>query len=154
MNFLHNFKKMMKYIIFTCLFTMTLTKRTVVITGANRGIGLQATKQLAATGEWNVVMACRDKDLAEKARNTIPIGKENCEVRQLDLANLADVKRFCDAWKAEKRPLNVLACNAGLQVNSGDKSIPPRFTADGFELTVGTNHLGHFALIQVRSIQT
>jgi len=87
-------------------------KRTVIITGANRGIGFQGAKQLAATGDWNVVMACRDISLGNAALNRIVKGRENCEVQRLDLASLEDVKRFCKEWKGQKRPLHVLAANA------------------------------------------
>ena len=96
-----------------------------------------------------MVMACKDPSLAERALRSIPIGRENCEVRRLNLASLSDVRRFCDEWRSERRPLDVLACNAGIQVSNGGKA-SPRFTEDDFEVTVGTNHLGHFALIQVK----
>lgn len=124
------------------------SRRTVIITGANSGIGFQGVKQLAETGNWNVIMACRNKILAEKALSRISKGRENCEVQLLDLASLDDVRRFCTEWKKQKRPLHVLAANAGIQMQSGNKAAPPVFTSDGFEATVGTNHIGHFLLIQ------
>ena len=70
-------------------------KRTVVITGANRGIGYEATRQLAATGDWQIIMAVRNPTLASRAISNMQ-GKEHCEIKELDLASLADVSRFCE----------------------------------------------------------
>ena len=122
-------------------------KRTVLITGANRGIGLEATRQLASTGDWKIIMGVRNPDLASRAISRME-GKENCEIRQVDLASLADVKRFCEEIKKEENSIDVLACNAGIQV-SGSAKNGPSFTKDGYEITVGTNHIGHFAMIQM-----
>ena len=121
-------------------------KRSVVITGANRGIGYEATRQLAATGDWQIIMAVRNPTLASRAISNMQ-GKEHCEIKELDLASLADVNRFCEEMKKEKRTIDVLACNAGIQV-SGSANKGPSFTKDGYEITVGTNHIGHFAMIQ------
>lgn len=85
-------------------------RRTVIITGANRGIGLAAAKTLAATNEWNIVMACRSLERAEAAKKTIP-NNQCVEVLALDLSDLKSVKKFASEWGS--RPLHVLACNAG-----------------------------------------
>lgn len=107
--------------------------RTVVVTGANSGIGLIAARELARVGARTVI-AVRDPQKGERAAATID---GNVEVRRLDLADLASVRAFADAWEGE---IDVLINNAGVM-------IPPRgTTADGFELQFGTNHLGHFAL--------
>ena len=119
----------------------------MVITGANRGIGLEATQQLAATGEWQIIMGVRNPDLARRAITRME-GKENCEIRQLNLASLADVTRFCEELRKEKKSIDVLACNAGIQV-SGSAKNGASFTEDGYEITVGTNHIGHFMMIQL-----
>lgn len=122
------------------------TRRTVVITGGNRGIGLAATRQLASTGEWNIVIACRNPTLGLAAMNSLPTQyRNNVEVATLDLADLASIRLFCEEWKSKGRPLDVLACNAGVQ-HSGAKDTILR-TKDGFEDTIGTNHIGHFLLI-------
>lgn len=131
------------------------TRRTVIVTGANSGVGFEATRQLAATNEWNIVMACRSLDKAEKAKaKIIGLGSgDNIEVAQLDLADLKSVKSFCQQWG--QRPLHVLACNAGIQrqtnafgreIIKGD-SIPR--TVQGFEETIGVNHLAHWYMTQM-----
>jgi NAD(P)-dependent dehydrogenase (short-subunit alcohol dehydrogenase family) len=107
--------------------------RTVVVTGANSGIGLVAARELARVGA-RVVLAVRDAGKGERAASTI---SGDVEVRPLDLADLSSVRAFADSWTGD---LDVLINNAGVM-------IPPRGTTkDGFELQFGTNHLGHFAL--------
>ena len=107
--------------------------RAFVVTGANSGIGLIAARELARTGA-HVVIAVRDTARGEQAAATIA---GETEVRTLDLADLASVRAFADAWDG---PLDVLVNNAGVMA-------PPKSrTKDGFELQIGTNHLGHFAL--------
>jgi NAD(P)-dependent dehydrogenase (short-subunit alcohol dehydrogenase family) len=107
--------------------------RTVVITGANSGIGLATARELARAGA-RVVLAVRDTAKGERAAATISGDRE---VRPLDLADLASVRAFASAWDGE---LDVLVDNAGVMAT------PARRTAEGFELQIGTNHLGHFAL--------
>jgi NAD(P)-dependent dehydrogenase (short-subunit alcohol dehydrogenase family) len=107
--------------------------RTFVITGANSGIGLVAARELARAGGC-VVLAVRDPARGEEAAGTI---EGETEVRRLDLADLSSVRAFADAWD---RPIEVLIDNAGVMAT------PKRRTKDGFELQIGTNHLGHFAL--------
>jgi NAD(P)-dependent dehydrogenase (short-subunit alcohol dehydrogenase family) len=107
--------------------------RTVVITGANSGIGLGAARALAADGR-RVVMAVRDTAKGERAAASIDGA---VEVRALDLADLASVRAFADGWSGD---IDVLINNAGVM------AVPKGRTADGFELQIGTNHLGHFAL--------
>src|SRR4051812_14939406 len=106
--------------------------RTVLVTGANSGLGEVTARELAARGA-TVVLACRDlaKGDAAAARMAGAVS-----VRRLDLADLDSVRRFADATG----PVEVLVNNAGVMA-------PPRQrTVDGFELQFGTNFLGHFAL--------
>jgi NAD(P)-dependent dehydrogenase (short-subunit alcohol dehydrogenase family) len=110
------------------------TGRTVVITGANSGIGLVAARELARAGA-RVVMAVRNLDKGRAAADSIPSGE--VEVRELDLADLASVRRFAEGYQGE---LDLLINNAGVMAP------PRRETKDGFESQFGTNHLGHFAL--------
>lgn len=91
----------------------SLKRKTVIVTGANRGIGLAAVKALAATNEWNIVMACRSIENAENARKSIK-NSDVIEICQLDLADLRSVKKFAADWG--NRPLHVLACNAGMRM--------------------------------------
>ncbi len=105
----------------------------VIVTGANSGIGRAAARVLASAGA-DVTLAVRNVEKGQAAAAAIP-GKT--EVRELDLADLASVRRFADQWDGE---IELLINNAGVM-------IPPLTrTADGFELQIGTNHLGHFAL--------
>jgi NAD(P)-dependent dehydrogenase (short-subunit alcohol dehydrogenase family) len=89
------------------------TKKTVVITGANSGVGFQATKQLATTNNWNVIMACRNREKAEAAKSTIRVGNENVYILDMDLADLKSVKTFSSLLA--NTPIDVLVCNAGIQ---------------------------------------
>jgi NAD(P)-dependent dehydrogenase (short-subunit alcohol dehydrogenase family) len=110
-----------------------LDGRTFVVTGANSGIGLIAARELARAG-GHVVLAVRDTARGDQAAASI---QGSTEVRRLDLADLASVREFAEQWD---RPLDVLINNAGVMAT------PQRRTKDGFELQIGTNHLGHFAL--------
>lgn len=126
--------------------------RDIVITGANSGVGLEGAKLLVAAGH-RVVCACRTQakaDVAASAANAAASGalRPGIAVGMVcDLANLSSVRTFAAAFKASKRPLDSLCLNAGLALNTADKEASR--TADGFELTVGTNHLGHFLLAQL-----
>jgi NAD(P)-dependent dehydrogenase (short-subunit alcohol dehydrogenase family) len=107
--------------------------RTVIVTGAGGGLGLVTARELSRAGA-RVVLAVRDVGAGERAAATL---EATVEVRELDLASLASVRRFADAWTG---PVQVLINNAGVA------NTPLRRTEDGFELQFGTNHLGHFAL--------
>jgi NAD(P)-dependent dehydrogenase (short-subunit alcohol dehydrogenase family) len=115
--------------------------RTAVVTGANSGIGLEAVKVLAAAGA-HVVMACRDPQRAAEAASEVRTAHPRAalEVLPLDLASLASVRDFAKAFADRHPRLDLLINNAGVM------AIPRRTTADGFEMQLGTNHLGHFAL--------
>ncbi len=110
-----------------------MTGRTVIITGANSGIGRAAARALAGA-HARVVLAVRNPDKGRAAAATMP---GETEIRELDLASLASVHAFAAAWEGD---IEVLINNAGVMVP------PLSRTADGFELQFGTNHLGHFAL--------
>ena len=110
-----------------------MTGRSVIVTGANSGIGRAAARTLAASGA-RVVLAVRDVDKGRAAAASMP-GKT--EVRPLDLARLDSVRDFVAGWEGG---VDVLINNAGVMVP------PLSRTAEGFELQFGTNHLGHFAL--------
>ena len=110
-----------------------MTGRSVIVTGANSGIGRAAARAFAGAGA-RVVLAVRDTAKGETAAAAMP---GTTEVRRLDLASLASVREFADGWSG---PLDLLVNNAGVMVP------PLSRTAEGFELQFGTNHLGHFAL--------
>ncbi|WP_446040689.1 oxidoreductase [Streptomyces sp. SID1121] len=109
------------------------TGRTVLITGAGSGIGLETARAFASAGA-RVTLAVRNLDAARTAASDLP---GDPEVLPLDLADLSSVRGFAAAWD---RPLDVLVNNAGVA------NVPLGRTADGFETHLGTNHLGHFAL--------
>lgn len=118
-----------------------LSGKTVLITGANSGIGLEATRVLAAKGA-HVVMACRDRTKAAAASRDLAAThpKAETEFLRLDLADLASVRQAAEEF-ADKHPrLDVLINNAGVMF------VPQARTVDGFEMQMGTNHFGHFAL--------
>jgi NAD(P)-dependent dehydrogenase (short-subunit alcohol dehydrogenase family) len=110
-----------------------MTGRTVIVTGANSGIGRAAAQALAGAGA-RVVLAVRNLD---KGRAAAASMAGDTDVRQLDLASLASVREFATAWDGQ---IDLLINNAGVMAP------PLGRTAEGFELQLGTNHLGHFAL--------
>ena len=115
--------------------------RVAIVTGGNGGIGLEAARMLAQKGA-RVLLACRSREKTEAAlaelRSSVPGGE--FESRPLDLADLASVRAFASAFLDAHSRLDLLVNNAGVM------AIPRRETADGFEMQLGTNHLGHFAL--------
>ncbi len=115
--------------------------RTVVVTGGNSGLGFESARVLAGRGA-HVVLACRSLDKANEAiaeiTRSAPAAK--LEARALDLAELASVRRFADELRTAHPRIDVLLNNAGVM------ALPRRETADGFEMQIGTNHLGPFAL--------
>ncbi|MFK4482752.1 MULTISPECIES: SDR family oxidoreductase [unclassified Curtobacterium] len=118
------------------------TGRRIVVTGSNSGTGKEAATRLAAAGA-SVVLAVRTTAKGDAAAAEIRAAHPNAdvEVRELDLADLASVRRFAEGIVGEDRPVDVLVNNAGVMAP------PQRFeTVDGFELQFGTNFLGPFAL--------
>ena len=118
-----------------------LTGKVAVVTGANSGIGYETAKAMAAKGA-TVVMACRNLAKANIAANEIRLAVKDAalDIIQLDLADLASIRGFAEAFLARYTRLDLLINNAGVM-------IPPfTQTKDGFELQFGANHLGHFAL--------
>jgi NAD(P)-dependent dehydrogenase (short-subunit alcohol dehydrogenase family) len=106
---------------------------TIIVTGANSGIGLEAVRAFARHGA-HVVLAVRDE---QRGRDAAANVEGSTEVRRLDLADLASVRRFAAEWTGD---IDILVNNAGVLM-------PPfGLTNDGFELQFGINHLGHFAL--------
>jgi NAD(P)-dependent dehydrogenase (short-subunit alcohol dehydrogenase family) len=121
--------------------------RTAVITGANTGLGFETARVLAMRGA-QVVLACRDLDRAKEAAARILAGGSqpaaapagDVQVVRLDLASLASVREAADEIGSAYGPVDLLIDNAGVMWT------PLRRTADDFELQLGVNHLGHFAL--------
>ena len=110
-----------------------LSGRTAIVTGASSGIGAETARALAQAGA-HVVLAVRDPGKGERVAAGIDGATE---VLPLDLADLGSVRAFAQGWA---RPVDLLINNAGIM------AVPQGRTVDGFELHIGTNHLGHFAL--------
>ncbi len=116
--------------------------RAAVVTGGNSGLGLSTARELARAGA-RVVIAVRDTGKGEDAATEIrgSIAGADVEVAALDLADLGSIRDFAQTMETElPEGLDLLVNNAGVMAP------PHRQTADGFELQIGTNHLGHFAL--------
>jgi NAD(P)-dependent dehydrogenase (short-subunit alcohol dehydrogenase family) len=115
--------------------------RVAVVTGANGGLGLEVARELARKGA-HVVMAARDRRKSGEAVASITaeIPDASLEIQQLDLASLASVRHAAANLLAAHPRIDVLVNNAGVM------GIPEQRTEDGFEMQLGVNHLGHFAL--------
>lgn len=115
--------------------------KTVIITGANSGLGYESALALAGKGA-RVVLACRDQAKGRTAVEQITAAHPRATVAlmALDLCSLAAIRAFSDEVLARFPRIDVLINNAGVM------ALPYRTTADGFEMQFGTNHLGHFAL--------
>jgi WW domain-containing oxidoreductase len=115
----------------------------VIVTGATSGLGTETTRVLAQAGA-HVIMAVRKpelgREIAEGLGRGLPKSAGGIEVLPLDLADLVSVRGFAAAFLASGRSLDLLINNAGIM------AVPEGKTKQGFELQVGTNHLGHFAL--------
>jgi protochlorophyllide reductase len=119
-----------------------LTKPTVIITGASSGVGLYAAKALAKRG-WHVVMACRNLEKTEAAAKAVGMQPDQYTVMHLDLASLNSVRNFVTTFRNSGRTLNSLVCNAAVYLPLLKE---PQYSEDGYEISVATNHLGHFLL--------
>ena len=118
-----------------------LRGRTFLVTGGNSGIGFEAARAFAHGG-GPVVLACRDIRRGDEAAARVrgEIASADVDVLEMDLADLASVRDAAKRFADQHAHLDVLVNNAGVM------AVPQRQTADGFELQLGTNHLGHFAL--------
>ncbi len=118
------------------------SSRTVLITGCNSGIGLEAARILARKGGEKIILACRTKQKAEDTAAMILAESPNADLvpAECDLASLESVKKFASTVTGG---LDVVCYNAGIALNTAGGI---ERTADGFEKTIGTNHLGHFYL--------
>ena len=118
-----------------------LSGKIIIITGANSGIGFEATREIVRKSA-EVIVASRDAFKAEaailKIKDEIPDAK--LKFMELNLANLDSVRKFAEEFKSKYTRLDILLNNAGIMM------VPYGKTIDGFENTVGTNHLGHFLL--------
>jgi NAD(P)-dependent dehydrogenase (short-subunit alcohol dehydrogenase family) len=121
-----------------------LSGRWVLITGASAGLGQETARAVVAHG-GNVVLGVRDLDKGERASEPVRAAAANTgatvELREADLASLASIRVFTEGVAADHDRLDVIIANAGVMAT------PEGRTADGFETQFGTNHLGHFLLV-------
>ncbi len=122
-----------------------MNKKTVIITGANSGLGFECAKHIAKQdGDWHILMACRDMNKGNRAKKEIidATGNKNISVCVLDLASFESIHEFVEKFaKSNLPPLHGLINNAGMQIMNGLE-----YTKDNYEITFGTNHLGPFLL--------
>lgn len=121
-------------------------KQTVIITGATRGLGYETARQLLQQPDWFVLIASRNVENNRAAVDKLRLeaGTNQVTALQLDLGSLASVERFVDMFLAmDLPPLHAIVCNAGLSLTHD------AYTDDGFEMTFGVNHLGHFLLVSL-----
>ncbi|MBP2000713.1 NAD(P)-dependent dehydrogenase (short-subunit alcohol dehydrogenase family) [Paenibacillus shirakamiensis] len=121
-----------------------MKNKLVIVTGANSGMGLATTVELARQGA-TVIMACRNKERGEKALAEAKSrsGSSRIELMLLDLGSLRSIRAFAEAFTAKYEALDVLVNNAGVV------SLKRQLTEDGFEVMLGVNHLGHFLLTRL-----
>ncbi|XP_048778378.2 retinol dehydrogenase 12-like [Ostrea edulis] len=124
-----------------CYSKVRLDKKTVIITGANTGIGKETAIDLAGRGA-KVILACRDRCRGERALSDVirKSGSKQVVLKMLDLASLESVRKFAQDINENEPRLDILINNAGVMM------CPLGRTAEGFEMQLGTNHLGHFLL--------
>jgi NAD(P)-dependent dehydrogenase (short-subunit alcohol dehydrogenase family) len=120
-----------------------LTQKTILVTGVSAGLGVETARALAAHGA-QVIGAARDLSKAHAATEQVRAQASRggaLRLVQLDLASLASVRRCADSLLADGKPIDVIIANAGVM------ACPKSTTVDGFETQLGTNHLGHFVLV-------
>jgi NAD(P)-dependent dehydrogenase (short-subunit alcohol dehydrogenase family) len=127
------------------LLQTNLKGKTILITGANTGIGLETSIQLAKLGA-KIILGCRNDDKATAALKHIKDSSKNDQIFypiSLDLGSFKSIRKFVDVIHANGEKVDILINNAGIM------SCPHALTADGFEIQFGTNHLGHYLLTKL-----
>ncbi len=122
---------------------MESTQKTVIITGASSGVGLYAAKALTQKWNYHVVMACRNLEKTYQVAQEVGIPQGSYTVLPIDLGSLGSVRRFSEAFRETGKSLDALLCNAAIYMPLIKE---PLRSPEGYELTMTTNHLGHFLL--------
>ena len=124
------------------------TRRVVVVTGASSGLGLATTVAFAKQKDYFVIAAVRDPAKMDAVAKEAGIPKGSYVAMKLELASLQSVKDFVENVKfyLPARPINHLICNAAVYRPTDPE---PAFTDDGYEMSMGVNHLGHFLLVNL-----
>jgi protochlorophyllide reductase len=119
-----------------------MTKQTAIVTGASSGVGLYTAKALAQRG-WHVIMACRDLPKTEQAARSVGMSADSYSIMHIDLGSLESVRKFVQDFHATGKSLDALVCNAAVYLPLLKE---PMRSPQGYELSVATNHFGHFLL--------
>ena len=119
-----------------------MTQQTVIITGASSGVGLYTAKAMVQRG-WHVVMACRDLPKTAAAAQAVGIPPDTYSIIHIDLGSLESVRKFVQDFRATGKSLDALVCNAAVYLPLLKE---PMRSPEGYELSVATNHFGHFLL--------
>jgi protochlorophyllide reductase len=122
-----------------------MAQPTVIVTGASSGVGLYAAQALLAR-RWHVVMACRDLDKTRRVCADLGIAPAAVTLLHLELGSLVAVRQFAHDFAATGLPLDALVCNAAVYL---PRLQAPQRSPEGFEISVATNHFGHFLLCQL-----
>lgn len=125
----------------------SLVNQTIIVTGANQGLGLEISLQMAKR-QGTVYMCCRNEQRGKDAVAKVKEASNNKDVHLVlcDVSSLMDVKRFVDEWEKSKRPLNVLVHNAGVLIHHDVASKGKQKSVEGNEINFATNTLGVWAL--------
>ena len=120
--------------------------KNVIITGANSGLGFETAKKIAKEKEYRIILACRNAEKAETAKERIiaETGNENVEFMILDTSLLSSVRAFTQEYLSKYDTVDVLINNAGISAMRESGT-----TEEGFEVVFATNYLGHFLLTQL-----
>ncbi len=118
------------------------SQKTAIITGASSGVGLNGAKALTQKG-WHVVMACRDLEKAARVAQEVGMPQGSYTLMPIDLASLESVRQFVKTFRESGKSLDAIVCNAAIYMPLIKE---PLRSPEGYELTVATNHLGHFLL--------
>ena len=121
-----------------------LSGKAYIVTGANSGVGLETTRQLIKQGA-HVVMACRRPEAGEEEAKSFQELKGSYEVIQCDLVDLESVRNFVKQFLKKHKQLDGLMCNAGMVCMENT----PKYTKDGFELTMAASFFGHFLMTEL-----
>mmetsp|Transcript_35273 Transcript_35273/g.48962 ORF Transcript_35273/g.48962 Transcript_35273/m.48962 type:complete len:427 (+) Transcript_35273:83-1363(+) len=120
--------------------------KTVIITGASSGLGLSAARVLIEGGEHHVVLACRNVAKMQEVAEVLEFPNKLYTIMELELTSLASVRQFVNKFRKTNRTLDCLCCNAAIYLPNQPA---PTYTEDGFEESVGVNHLSHFLLVNL-----
>jgi protochlorophyllide reductase len=121
---------------------MNSGRPTAIVTGASSGVGLYTTKALVDKG-WFVIMACRDVPKGKAAAQSLGLPMESYTVKKIDLGDFESVRQFAREVQVSIRNFRALLCNAAIYMPLIKE---PIWSPQGYELTMATNHLGHFLL--------